>query len=406
MMSAMLLVPMVAWIAVQAWLVRRQTRHLKAGTAAPCAVEAAVARARLGLVSAVGDAALLAGAMSGGVMALDRMWADALPWPSALAGGALITSVLLVRMVVRLMPQAYGAFVVDGRLGLNRGTPALFLADAVKRALLLVAGTLPLAAMVTLLMESGGGLWWLWAWLVWWAAQLARTSLYPALVAPLFDRPQPLADPELKARLAALLERCGLMLADVRVVEASRRTRRANASVGGLGRCKRIVLHDTLLERLSADEVEAVLAHEAGHARCRHIPQYLAGLAAVGFAAFAALAALLPVSTHSPAATAALFVLALPGAGGLLRPLAGAMMRRWEHQADAFAARHTDPGNLVRALETLHRINATVPDADPLYTAFNSTHPMPAERLDRLKRLQAGPAAMSGYAPQPAGLRG
>lgn len=387
MTFALLLAPTVAWIAVQAWLVRRQIRHLKASTAAPCAVEAAVARARLGLVSAVCDAVLLAGAAFGGITALDRMWADALPWPSALAGGALIVGILLAQMVVRLVPQAYGAFVIDGRLGINRSTPALFLIDAVKRALLLVAGSLPLAAMVMLLMTSGEAWWWLWAWLVWWFAQVARTSLYPTLVAPLFDRHRPLADPELKARLTVLLERCGLTLADVRVVEASRRTRRANASVGGLGRRKRILLHDTLLERLSADEVEAVLAHEAGHARCRHIPQYLAGLAAAGFAAFAALAALLPVSGHSPAATAALFVLALPGAGGLLRPLAGAMMRHWEHQADAFAARHTDPGNLVRALETLHRINATLPDADPLYTAFHSTHPMPAARLDRLKRL-------------------
>lgn len=385
MTAALLLGPTIVWLAVLAWLVRRQVRHLRTGSAGPEMAEAAAARARLGFASALGDGALLAAGALGGVAALERMWAAMLPWPAA-AGGALIVSVLLVRMAARLGPQAYGTFGVDARLGLTRGSPALFLADAAKRALLMVAGTLPLALLVTLLMESGADYWWLWAWLAWWGAVVMRTSLYPALVAPLFDRQRPLDDPELAARLAALLERCGLALADVRVTEASRRTRRANASVGGLGRRKRIALHDTLLERLSADEVEAVLAHEAGHARHLHIPQYLLGLGAAGLAAFAVLAALLPVSGQSPAATAALLLLALPGVGGLLRPAAGAALRRWEYQADRFAARHTAPDSLIRALEILHRVNATPADADPLYAVFHDTHPQPAARLERLRR--------------------
>ncbi|HEY0835520.1 MAG TPA: M48 family metalloprotease, partial [Azospirillum sp.] len=192
------------------------------------------------------------------------------------------------------------------------------------------------------------------------------------------------ADARLAGRLQRLLERCGLRLAEVRVIDASRRTRRANASVVGFGSARRIMLHDTLLERLDADEIEAVVAHEAGHARHRHITRYLAGMGITGLAAFAALAWLGPALGASVGERLALFVLALPLVGLFLRPLAVAVLRGWEYQADAFAVRRTSAAALGRALTKLYAANANAPSGDPLHAAFHAAHPEPAQRLGRL----------------------
>jgi len=388
--TAVLLALAVAWTALLVWLNLRQAAHLRrpgAGegwldaVAGRTAIGVTLARARLTVAGTLAEGAVVALLLGGGVPVLDRLFGAAGPVAGAVA---LAVVVVTLRGAVRLAVQAAGVFGIDARYGLNRATPGLFLADAGKRALLVAVPGLPVLAAVAWLMVAGGPVWWLLAWTVWFAVAVVRTALQPLVAATLLNTSTPLVDVRLAGRLEALLERCGLRLAEVRVVDASRRTRRANASVVGFGAARRIMLHDTLLERLAEDEVEAVVAHEAGHARHHHVARYLGGMAVTGFAAFATLAALGPMLGESAGERLAVFILALPLAGLFLRPIAVRVLRGWEYQADAFAARRTSAAALSRALAKLYAANANAPGGDPLHAAFHATHPEPAQRLKRL----------------------
>jgi len=395
--TAILLALATSWTALLVWLNRRQAAHLctlgagaGAGAgegwldaASACtAIDVTLARTRLTIAGTLAEGAVVALLLGGGVAALDGLFAAFGPVAGAVA---LVVAVVAARGAVRLAVQAVGVFGIDARHGLNRASPGLFLADAAKRAALSAALGLPALAAVAWLADRGGRAWWLWAWGLWFAVAVLRTAVQPLVAATVLNRSAPLADARLAGRLEALLTRCGLRLGAVRVVDASRRTRRANASVVGFGAARRIMLHDTLLERLAEDEVEAVVAHEAGHARHHHVARYLAGMAATGFAAFAAFAALGPVLGGSVGERLAVFVLVLPLVGLFLRPVAVRILRGWEYQADAFAARNTSAEALSRALVKLYAANANAPGGDPLHAAFHASHPEPAQRLARLR---------------------
>jgi STE24 endopeptidase len=239
-----------------------------------------------------------------------------------------------------------------------------------------------------------GNFWWFWVWLFWLGFNLLALVLYPTVIAPLFNKFSPLADDALRQRIEALLSRCGFTSSGLFVMDGSKRSSHGNAYFTGFGRQKRIVFFDTLLNRLSPDEIEAVLAHELGHFRRRHIWKRLAVLALASLALLWLLGRLidlpwfyqgLGVEGHSTAMALLLFSLVLPVFAFPFNPLLSALSRRHEYEADAYAARQTRAADLVAALVKLYRDNASTLTPDPLHSTFYDSHPPAALRIARLQ---------------------
>src|SRR5207302_84877 len=299
--------------------------------------------------------------------------------------------------LIHLPLSVWRTFGLEARFGFNRTTPALFLADLGRGLALAVALGAPVLTAILLLMERAVRWWWVWAWGLWLAVMLLMTWAWPAFIAPLFNRFVPLPDLALRERLEALLDRCGFTSRGVFVVDSSRRSTHGNAYFTGIGRHKRIVFFDTLLEQLAHPEVEAVLAHELGHFRLRHVRQRLllsvalafAGLALLGWLSrapgfYAALGVPVP-STH---AALLLFAFAAPAFTFFVTPLGSLWSRRHEFEADDFASRHASAAELASALVKLHRDNASTLTPDALYAAFYYSHPPPRpENHERRQRL-------------------
>jgi STE24 endopeptidase len=400
--------------AVELWLAARQMAAVAAhrdripapfaGQLSPedhrKAADYTVAKARLGMVSTVIDAAvLLALTVGGGIAAIDALWRHTgcgEPW----LGLAVIGTVAAVVGLIGLPLSVVRTFRLEAAFGFNRMTPMLFVGDLAKGVLLgvLIGGPLVLAVLV--LMDHAGRWWWLAAFACWLVVTLLITWAWPAFIAPLFNKFSPLEDASLKGRIEALLERCGFRSSGVFVVDGSRRSAHGNAYFTGIGRHKRIVFFDTLLKQLASPEIEAVLAHELGHFRLRHVRQrllvsfvtMLIGFALLGWLAgkpgfYRALGVPMP-STH---AALILFTLAVPVALFFTTPLSSLWSRRHEFAADQFASQNANAQELASALVKLYRENANTLTPDPLYTAFYYSHPPALERIARLTR--ASPAS-------------
>ncbi len=353
-----------------------------------------IAKLRLGRIGLGVDAALVLGlTVGGGLAALDALWSRAHlaePW----LGLAVIASVALMARLVSLPLALWRTFGLEARFGFNRTTAALYLADLARSLALTVVLGGPLLFATLLLMARAGRWWWLAAWFMWIAVMLGVAWAWPAFIAPLFNRFSPLADEALRQRIEALLERCGFASRGVFVVDSSRRSSHGNAYFTGIGRHKRIVFFDTLLGTLGPGELEAVLAHELGHFRLKHVRQRLLISVAAAFAGLALLGWLatqdafyraLGVPTPSPHAALVLFVLAVPAFTFFVTPLASLWSRRHEFEADAFATRHASATELATALVKLHRDNASTLTPDPVYVAFYYSHPPPLVRITRLR---------------------
>jgi STE24 endopeptidase len=394
--------------ALELWLLQRQratvARHRNAVPAPFAAsISAAqhakaadytIAKIYAGRIGTVVDALVILGlTLGGGIAALDGGWRHThltQPW----LGLAVIASVALLMQLISLPLSLWRTFGIEARFGFNRTTPALYLADLAKSTALAVLLGGPLVLTTLWLMQRAGQWWWLWAFGLWLGVMLLMAWAWPAFIAPLFNRFAPLGDETLKARIEALLTRCGFASKGVFVVDNSRRSSHGNAYFTGIGRNKRIVFFDTLLERLQAPEVEAVLAHELGHFRLKHVRQRLllsmattfAGLALLGWLAarpdfYRALGVPDP-STH---AALLLFVLVVPAFMFFLTPLGALWSRRHEFEADAFATRYASAAELATALVKLHRDNASTLTPDPVYAAFYYSHPPPLSRILRLR---------------------
>ena len=413
-LTAAFILAVLAGAAVELWLARRQLANVaryRGEVPGPFAasISAAdhgkaadytLAKLGFGRIGTLVDAVLLlALTVGGGIAALDALWRRT-GWSEPWLGLAVIATVVLVIQLVDLPFSIWRTFGLEARFGFNRTTPALFVADLAKSLALAVLLGAPLLVATLLLMERAGRWWWIWAWALWLAVMLLMAWAWPVFIAPLFNRFSPLEDPALKARIEALLARCGFASRGVFVVDNSRRSSHGNAYFTGIGRHKRIVFFDTLLERLAHPEVEAVLAHELGHFRLRHVRKRLllsmgvtlVGLAALGWLAqqpgfYAALGVPQP-STH---AALLLFVLAVPAFTFFITPLASLWSRRHEFEADAFATRYANAAELATALVKLHRDNASTLTPDPVYAAFYYSHPPPLARITRLRA--AAPAA-------------
>jgi len=407
---------------VKFWLASRQVRHVArhraavpaafAGTmplaAHQKAADYTIAKVRFGLLStAVGAAVLLGWTLLGGLDALNQML---LAW---LGGGmlqqlALIAGFVLIGGLVELPLSLYQTFVLEQRFGFNKMTIKLWLLDLLKSTLLGALLGLPIAALILWLMGATGAMWWLWAWGVWMGFNLLLLLIYPTFIAPLFNKFQPLEDETLKARVTALMQRCGFSAKGLFVMDGSRRSAHANAYFTGFGAAKRVVFFDTLLTKLSPGEVDAVLAHELGHFKHKHVLKRIIGLFALSLLGFALLGGLatqawfytglgvtpsLQLLVPAPGAAQSmpndalallLFVLVTPVFSFFIAPLLALFSRKHEFEADAYAVAHTNGAELGSALLKLYEDNASTLTPDPLYVAFYYSHPPASQRLARL----------------------
>ncbi len=357
------------------------------------AADYTVAKARLGMVGTVINAGVtLALTVAGGIAGVDALWGHT-GWGEPWHGLTVIGTVAAVVGIVGLPLTLLRTFRIEARFGFNRTTPLTFMSDLAKGIALaaLIGGPLVLAVLV--LMDRAGRWWWLGAFGCWLAVTLLITWAWPAFIAPIFNKFSPLEDASLRGRIEALLARCGFRSSGVFVVDGSRRSAHGNAYFTGIGRQKRIVFFDTLLQQLESTEIEAVLAHELGHFSLRHVRQRLLVSVVTMLLAFALLGWLadkpgfytaLGVPTPSAHAALLLFAFAGPVALFFTSPLSSLWSRRHEFAADRFASQHASPQELASALVKLYRDNASTLTPDPLYTAFYYSHPPALERIARL----------------------
>jgi STE24 endopeptidase len=402
---------LTAGLLTRLWLAGRQMRHVaqhrasvpaafaeRIGLAAhQKAADYTIAKTRLGLLEGSFGAALLIGwTLLGGLNALNLAL---LAWlgPGLLQQVALLAAFTALGALLELPLSWYRTFVLEQKHGFNRMTPRLWLSDGLKGTLVGAAIGLPVVALLLWLMQAAGPLWWLWAWALWMAFNLLLLVLYPSLIAPLFNRFEPLQDPALKARIETLLARCGFKAQGLFVMDGSKRSAHANAYFTGFGPAKRVVFFDTLLQQLAPGEIDAVLAHELGHYKRRHILKRIVLMAVLSLGALALLGWLaqqvwfytgLGVTPNlmqpNGALALILFLLVTPLVGFFASPWMNALSRRQEFEADAFAAAHADPRDLASALLKLYKDNASTLTPDPLYVRFYYSHPPASERLARL----------------------
>ncbi len=395
-------------LALQFWLSHRQVSAVQAARGSvpdafadsvsladhQKAADYTAARQRLGRLETAYDAALaLALTLGGGIDTLGKWAASLASSPGILQGTAHVLLVLLALGVASLPFTLYRTFQLETRFGFNRTTVATFYADLVKG--LLLGGILGGGIVATILwiMAATGRAWWLVAWLAWMAFSLVLLWAWPRWIAGLFNKFSPLQDAGLRARIDALVARCGFRAGDVYVMDGSKRSAHGNAYFTGLGPEKRIVFFDTLLQTLTPGQIEAVLAHELAHFRLKHIPQRLVLSAVLSLAGFALLDWLaeqpwfylaLGVEHASHASALLLFTLVVPAFTWVMAPLGAAWSRRHEFEADRFAATHSDAVELAHALVTLYRDNASTLTPDRLHSAFHDSHPPPVTRIARL----------------------
>jgi STE24 endopeptidase len=359
-----------------------------------------ITKSRLGLLEmAIGAALLLGWTLLGGLDLLNQALLDSplSSYGSLIPQIALLAAFGLISGLIDLPISLYKTFVIEERFGFNKLSFKLWLADLVKSTLVGAIIGLPVIALILWIMGSAGSLWWLWAWAAWMGFNLLALVLYPTLIAPLFNKFKPLDDESLKTRVTALMQRCGFEAKGLFIMDGSRRSAHANAYFTGFGAAKRVVFYDTLLNQLNPAEVDAVLAHELGHFKHKHIIKRIASMFALSLLGFALLGWLtnqvwfytglgvLPSLTGANDALALLlFMLVLPLFSFFITPLFAQLSRRDEFQADAYAISQTDGRDLQSALLKLYKDNASTLTPDPLFVKFYYSHPPASERMARM----------------------
>jgi STE24 endopeptidase len=396
------------------YLASRQIRHVaRHRDAVPAAFAATISlashqkaadytitKARFGLLElAYGAAVLLGWTLLGGIDLLNQTLAGSSldVYGSLVPQLALLAIFGLVSGLLDLPFTLYSTFRIEERFGFNKMTFKLWLGDLLKSTLVGVLIGLPIVALILWLMGSTGVWWWLWAWGAWMVFNLLILVLYPTLIAPLFNKFQPLEDETLKARVTALMQRCGFAAKGLFVMDGSKRSAHANAYFTGFGASKRVVFYDTLLKQLNPEEVDAVLAHELGHFKHKHIIKRIVSMFAMSLAGFALLGWLSTqvwfytglgvrpnMSGGNDALALLLFLLVVPVFSFFISPIFALFSRKHEFEADAYAIAQTDGKDLQSALLKLYQDNASTLTPDPLFVKFYYSHPPASERLARL----------------------
>lgn len=402
---------LLAGMMLKFWLSSRQIRHVAQHRAhVPSAfshtvtlaahqkaADYTIAKARFSLIElAMAAAVLLGWTLLGGLSSLNQAL---LGW---LGGGmgqqiALLAGFVLISGLIDLPVTLYQTFVIEERFDFNKMTFKLWLADLFKSSLIGAIVGLPIAALILWMMGAAGSQWWLWAWGVWMGFNLLLLLIYPTFVAPMFNKFVPLEDAALKARVTALMNRCGFSAKGLYVMDGSKRSAHANAYFTGFGAAKRVVFYDTLLAKLSGNEVDAVLAHELGHFKHKHIIKRIVSLFALSLIGFALLGWLATqawfytglgvqpnLNAPNDALALLLFLLAVPVFSFFIAPLFALLSRKHEFEADAYAMVQTRGQDLATALLKLYEDNASTLTPDPVYAKFYYSHPPASERLARM----------------------
>ena len=409
--SALFVGFLVITLVVRFWLGSRQIRHVFAHRGAvPAefaekiplyahqkAADYTVAKTKLGLIGLLVNAAMLiAFTLLGGLQWLS-VTLFKLTGPGMTYQLALLAAFAFITALIDLPFDFYKQFVLEAQFGFNKMTLRLFITDILKNTLIGLVIGLPLIWVILTLMEKSGALWWLYAWFVWSGFQLLMLVLYPTVIAPLFNKFTPLQDENLRMRIEGLMQRVGFASKGLFVMDGSKRSAHGNAYFSGFGAAKRIVFFDTLLSRLGPQEVEAVLAHELGHFKLKHIVKRVAVMFALslGFLAllgylknqtwfFTGLGVEPMLLADNNAMALILFTLVLPVFTFLFSPLNSITSRKHEFEADAFAAKYTNAQDLVSALVKLYEDNASTLTPDPLHSAFYDSHPPASVRIHQL----------------------
>ena len=404
-------IALVAGLLLKFWLASRQVRHVASHRAAvPAAFASRISleahqkaadytltKTRFGMLElAWGAAVTLLWTLLGGLSWLNQSLLGVMQ-PGLWQQVALLLCFGLVGMLIDLPFSLYKTFVIEERFGFNKLTPKLWLQDLFKSMLIGAVVGIPLATLILWMMGATGRYWWLWTWGVWMGFNLLMLVLYPTVIAPWFNKFQPLEDANLKERVTSLMARCGFQSKGFYVMDGSKRSAHANAYFTGFGASKRVVFYDTLLSQLSADEVDAVLAHELGHFKHHHIIKRIVAMFALSLGGFALLGWLgsqswfytgLGVFPNLRGANDALalilFMMVLPLFTTFVEPVFAQLSRRHEFEADAYAATQTNGADLASALLKLYQDNASTLTPDPVYVAFYYSHPPASERLGRI----------------------
>ncbi len=405
-------VALVAGLFLKFWLATRQIRHVSLHRGAVPAAFASrvtlqahqkaadytVAKARFSLLElAWGGALILCWTLLGGLSWLNH-WL--LQWlqPGLGQQVALLATFALIGSLIDLPFALYKTFVIEQRFDFNKVTPQLWFADMLKSLVIALIMGLPLATLILWMMGATGAYWWLWTWVVWMGFNLLMLLLYPTLIAPWFNKFKPLDNPELKERVSQLMARCGFTSKGFYVMDGSKRSAHANAYFTGFGASKRVVFYDTLLQQLSPGEVDAVLAHELGHFKHRHILKRVVSMFALSLVGFALLGWLSSQSWFytglgvipnlrgaNDALALILFMMVLPLFSTFIEPLFAQLSRKHEFEADAYAVAQTSGDDLSSALLQLYKDNASTLTPDPVYVKFYYSHPAASERLGRMQ---------------------
>ncbi len=398
-------------LSVQIWLAQRQTRcvasnrdavpapfdskiSLQAHQKAADYTTTNISLERTDLI--IATLLLLGWTLGGGLNLLDNGWST-LELSPIMTGVGVLVSAFVIGSLLDLPISAYKTFVIEARFGFNKITPRLFIIDTLKTTVIALAFGIPLAWVVLWLMQQSGSLWWLYVWLVWMAFIFFMMWAYPAFISPLFNKFQPLEDQALKQRIETLMQKTGFSSNGIFVMDGSRRSGHGNAYFTGLGTNKRIVFYDTLIESLSPEEIEAVLAHELGHFKHGHIKKRLLSTAAMSLAALALLGWLstqqwffhgLGIESPSTHTALMLFILVMPVFTFFIGPIMSRVSRKHEFEADDFAAQHADAEDLITALVKMYEENAATLTPDHLYSAFHDSHPPAPVRVAHLSRKE------------------
>jgi len=406
--SFLFIAALVLMTAVELWLSFRQSRYVSAHRDAvpdafkdqislaehQKAASYTVAKGKVNRIDGVfGMVVLLLWTLGGGLAALSGFWAG-FGWSDMPMGIAFILSFFVLSSIIDLPFSLYRTFVLEAEFGFNKSSLGLFFADLIKQTILMLilGGFLLWGALW--LMDSTGQYWWLYLWAAWIGFTLLMMWAYPAFIAPLFNKFSPLEDVALKSRVEGLLTRCGFKSQGIFVMDGSRRSGHGNAYFTGLGGNKRIVFFDTLLKTLNEEQIEAVLAHELGHFRRKHVIKNMAVMAVLSLISLALLGwaiaepwfyAGLGVTTQSSAMALVLFMLVIPVFGFFLHPMMTTMSRKYEYEADDYAASVSSGKHLIEALVALYQENASTLTPDPLVSAIYDSHPPATLRVAHLE---------------------
>jgi STE24 endopeptidase len=408
------LIFLAALVATRLWLAARHIAHIaRCRDAVPPefaeqialdahqkAADYSIEKTRLGMKETVADGLfLLLITLGGGILWVDGMGAQWLGSGYA-RGVATVFGVMLLSGIVFLPFELIRTFDIEARFGFNKMTIGLYIVDAIKGIALSLLVGVPLLLVTFWLIETMGAYWWVYVWLVWLAFSALMIAVYPAFIAPLFNKFSPLDNDSLKQRIEDLLARCGFRAQGLYVMDGSKRSSHGNAYFTGFGKSKRIVFFDTLIERLSAEEIEAVLAHELGHFKRRHILKLLVARFAIALIILAAMGWVIDkpwfyegvgMGSAIPhiGVSVIVFFLLLPVFIFPLTPLGSYVSRKHEFEADAYAAGQTRAGDLISALVKLYRDNASTLTPDALHSMIYDSHPPAAIRIAHLKALPA-----------------